>query len=121
MEELLINAIEHGNLNITYSEKTKAIQEDTFEQLVHERLNNQFYKDKKVTISFCQTASYDEWQIEDEGNGFDPSEIPTFTTLSQIQQLHGRGILISRFQFDEIEYKNDGKLVRIRRYANTAR
>ncbi len=118
LEELIINAIEHGNLNITFNEKNKAILDDTFERLVQERLNNQLYKDKKVTISFYQTSQYDEWQIEDEGNGFDPSEIPTFTKLSQIQQLHGRGILISRFQFDEIEYKNDGRLVRVRRYAS---
>lgn len=118
LEELIINAIEHGNLNISFAEKNQAIFNGTFEELVQERKSNNLYKDKKITISFHQEPNYDEWQIEDEGNGFDPSEIPTFTKLSQIQQLHGRGILISRFQFDEIEYKNEGRLVRIRRYAS---
>lgn len=116
LEELLINAIEHGNLNISYHEKSQALENGTFEQLIEFQKNNSLYKDKKVTITFNQTPQYDEWIISDEGEGFDPCEIPSFTKKNEVNKLHGRGILITRFQFDEIAYSNEGRTVRVRRY-----
>jgi len=33
--------------------------------------------------------------------------------------VHGRGILISRFQFDEMEYIGKGNIVRVKKSSNT--
>ncbi len=116
IEELIINAIEHGNLSITYDKKSNALQNNSYEKLVHSRINKQENKNKKVHIIFHQEQTFDEWLIEDEGNGFDPCEIPSFSKPFEINRLHGRGILINRFYFDEIEYCNNGKTVRVRKY-----
>ena len=109
LEELIYNAIEHGNLNISFSEKTNALECGNFEELIAERQKDAKYKDKKVFISFNQCPEYDEWYIQDEGNGFDLG-------ISIKEELHGRGIRLSRFFFDEIEYKENGNIVRVRRY-----
>lgn len=114
LEELIINAIEHGNLAITYEEKSIAIQEDSFEKLIEKKINNETLKNKKVTIEFHQEQTYHEWTINDEGNGFNPCNISSFSKDSE--WIHGRGIMICRFLFDEIEYFNEGKSVRVRRY-----
>lgn len=116
IEELIINAIEHGNLSITYNEKTIALQNDCFEQLVASRNNAQENRNKKVRIIFHQEPTFDEWFIEDEGNGFDSREIPSLSQAVEINELHGRGILINQFLFDEIEYRDNGKTVRVRIY-----
>lgn len=116
LEELIINAIEHGNLSITYDEKTIALQNDCFEQLVASRNNTQENRNKKVRIIFHQEPTFDEWFIEDEGKGFNPCEIPSITNTLENNNLHGRGILINQFYFDEIEYRDNGKTVRVRIY-----
>lgn len=116
IEELIINAIEHGNLSITYNEKSSALQNNSFEKLIQSRINKRENKNKKVHIIFHQEQTFDEWYIEDEGNGFDPCEIPSLSKAFEINRLHGRGILINRFHFDEIEYCNNGRSVRVRKY-----
>ena len=116
LEELIINAIEHGNLNISFEEKNAAILNGTFEDLICQRQQDSKYKDKSVSIEFHQEPEYDEWFIKDAGLGFDLCEVPTIIGESEINCLHGRGIFLSRFQFDEIEYSENGTKVRIRRY-----
>ncbi len=116
LEELLINAIEHGNLNISYDEKSRAIEDGTFDNLLTSRLNDSKYACRKVTVAFNQVLEYDEWIISDEGDGFDIRTIPTVMDDESLKQLHGRGIQITKFQFDEIEYSEDGKTVRVRKY-----
>ncbi|MCQ2960273.1 MAG: response regulator [Bacteroidales bacterium] len=117
LEELIINAIEHGNLNISFKEKSQAILNNTFEDLLTQRQQDKQYKDKIVSIIFHQEPEYDEWYIKDEGKGFDLCELSEITNDSAISCMHGRGIMISRFQFDEIEYSENGTKVRVRRYA----
>ncbi|MBQ3676222.1 MAG: ATP-binding protein [Bacteroidales bacterium] len=116
LEELIINAIEHGNLNISFAEKNAALLNGTFDELVSKRQQDSRYKDKSVSIEFHQEPEFDEWLIKDEGLGFDICEVPTIIGESEINCLHGRGIFLSRFQFDEIEYSENGTKVRIRRY-----
>ena len=116
LEELIINAIEHGNLNISFEEKSTAILNGTFANLLSQRQENKLYKDKNITITFHQEPEYDEWFIKDEGCGFNPCEIPSLVKESDCNRLNGRGILISRFLFDEIQYTEGGSKVRLRRY-----
>ena len=51
LEELIINAIEHGNLNISFEEKNTAILNGTFASLLEQRQVNELYKDKNITIN----------------------------------------------------------------------
>ncbi|MBP5583802.1 MAG: ATP-binding protein, partial [Bacteroidales bacterium] len=97
LEELIINAIEHGNLNISFEEKNTAILNGTFASLLEQRQVNELYKDKNITITFHQEPEYDEWFIKDEGHGFNPCEISSLAKESECERLHGRGILISKF------------------------
>lgn len=116
LAELIINAIEHGNLQISYEEKTTALHNCTFENLLKERQEDERFKNRTVSIEFHQEPTFDEWFIKDDGDGFDYTEITTIFDNSNIEQLHGRGIFLSRFQFDEIEYSEHGTKVRLRRY-----
>jgi len=116
LDEIIINAIEHGNLKISYKEKSNAIQNNSFEALIQERNSLPKYAHKKVTLNFTFKDGYCEWIIEDEGDGFDPNSIPNPITNDGTESLHGRGIFITRFQFDELEYIGKGNVVRLRKY-----
>lgn len=109
--ELLVNAFEHGNLGIDYTEKSKAIREKRLDHLYEERLADSRYNKRKIHIEFTLEKDFCEWIISDEGDGFDISH---FSILSEDvrDNEHGRGIFISKMHLDELEYLDNGKKVR---------
>ncbi len=118
--ELITNAIEHGNLGISYDEKSETMEDGGtigIDALIHAREESSECREKKVTIDFVQQPKYVEWVIRDEGKGFDWKELEKKSQEGDsILSLHGRGIFLSRFQFDELEYEGVGNVVRIRKY-----
>ncbi len=115
LNEIITNAVEHGNLNISYTEKTNALKNNYFDKLVKERCVSSENANKKVTIDYSYQDGYCEWIISDCGKGFNPNSIPNPIIGIGSELLHGRGIFISRFQFDELEYLDKGNVVRLRK------
>lgn len=111
--ELVTNSVEHGNLEIDYQEKTEALDNNTLEALYEERLSDPKKANRFVTIEFNQNTEYCQWLIKDEGDGFDWQNVKNPLEGESILELHGRGIFISRFQFDELEYLGNGNTVRV--------
>ena len=71
LTELMINAVEHGNLGITYKDKSALNVEGEWENEVARRLELPLYKDKNVTIEFSRNDNKITFLIVDQGNGFD--------------------------------------------------
>jgi CheY-like chemotaxis protein len=112
LHELLINAIEHGNLGITYTEKTNLIFDGGWEREVSRRQNLPENHDKFAYISFKATKDTIVVHIKDGGKGFDWRK---YLELSpdRITDPHGRGIATSRMMsFDSVEYLGVGNEVR---------
>ena len=111
LSELVTNAIEHGNLNITFEEKSEMLKNFSLEDLYSKRLKNKKLADRKVTVEYAFSPEKCEWTITDEGNGFDPNSIPDPLAEENIEKLHGRGIFFSRHLFDSVEYLGKGNIV----------
>ncbi len=109
--ELITNAIEHGNLAITYIEKQQALDKGNLNELYAERLENPELKSRKVKVDFFTDNEKYQWTITDEGNGFNWKSIPDPTDQEHILELNGRGIFISKFLFDKVEYSGNGNTV----------
>ncbi len=114
--ELITNAIEHGNLTITYDEKQHALNEGNLDELYKERTDNIQYRLRKIFVDFLENPDFVQWTVTDEGNGFDWRQLPDPTDQNHILELNGRGIFISKFLFDEIEYNQKGNSVTARKY-----
>jgi len=115
--ELITNAIEHGNLGIDFQETTEIVKrEGSTSSLVCERQKDPKYANRKVTIDFYMDQERCEWLIEDEGEGFDINSVPIYDKKDIIMLEHGRGIYLSRLQFDSIEYLGRGNQVRVVKY-----
>lgn len=111
LSELLINAVEHGNLGITYSEKTKLVLSGTWMQEVERRLEAPTYKERMGRLAFKATKESISVVIKDEGEGFDWTK---YVELSpqRATDPHGRGIAASRhMSFDSLEYLGVGNEV----------
>jgi len=114
IREILINAIEHGNLNITYDEKTAAMAENRYLEFIKERQNKPAYRDKKVTVEYMINEEKLVCKITDEGQGFDYTAMLSDegTQEANSEMLpHGRGITMTRQIFDEITYNRKGNQV----------
>ncbi len=115
--ELIANGVEHGSLEIGAEAKAAALAEggDALEQLHAARQAMPEYRDRKVVIACMADANQCEWLITDEGPGFDVEAVTHPLSSSGLLRPCGRGIFLSRLQFDELEYLGTGNQVRARK------
>jgi len=109
--ELLINAIEHGNLGITYAEKSQLMSAGNWQDEIETRLQCPPYSERMVYVSMQRTTSACIVTIADQGDGFDWQNYIDFSP-ERVFDLHGRGIAMSKaMSFDGIEYIGNGNTV----------
>lgn len=108
--ELLTNALEHGNLEISYDEKTECMaQGKNMIQFIQERAKDKRFRDRKIKISYIIGKVSSEFTIKDDGNGFDWRKM--METKADETLLHGRGIKLSRNLVNSISYNEKGNEV----------
>ena len=114
LTELMINAVEHGNLGISYSEKSKLITEEKWEDEVTQRLNLPENADKYVTIEFDRRNREEiVFLITDQGAGFDWQQYMEVSPNRAFDS-HGRGIAMANsLSLNHIEYLGSGNRVRV--------
>ena len=109
LREMIINAIEHGNLGITYKEKSQYLDNmGNMLNLIDERAKLEENKNKKILITYQLNEEKVIYQINDEGKGFNMDDIPDPTDPNNILKSHGRGIMMSRLYFDDFFYNDIG-------------
>lgn len=109
--ELLINAVEHGNLDITYTEKGRLLEENYWQQEIDLRLKMPRYASRVVNVNLQKTASAYIVTIQDQGKGFNWKPYLEFCPVRAFH-LHGRGIAMSKMlHFDQLEYTGNGNTV----------
>lgn len=112
LAELLANAVEHGNLGITYQEKTRLLEEDSLLQEVERRLDHADYRDRRVVLEVERHGADLHYRIEDQGEGFDWRKYLEISP-ERAFHTHGRGIAMSRkLCFDSLEFVGKGNEVR---------
>jgi len=111
LSELVINAVEHGNLGISYDDKSLLIDTDQWVHEIEKRLAMDEYRDKYVRLNYRRTSTALEFTIVDEGKGFDWSMFLEMDA-NRIFETHGRGIAMAKMlSFDDIQYSNGGSSV----------
>lgn len=111
LTELLVNAVEHGNLGITYTEKSRLKFDGTWEEEVAQRLTDPRYRHRQARI---QVEPLDNggirFTITDEGDGFDWQRYMDFDPERAFDP-NGRGIaMASRMSFSSLEYRGKGNI-----------
>jgi anti-sigma regulatory factor (Ser/Thr protein kinase) len=113
LSEIINNAIEHGNLGITFDEKSDALKASRFYPLAIERSHREPFKDRVVTIRsrVFPTLRRIEYFVADQGSGFDWRSLPDPKDKSNLLNRNGRGIMMARYAFDEMIYNETGNEV----------
>ena len=109
--ELVLNAVEHGSLEICYRDKRDALATDRYDLLVATRRRDPRFSSRKVTAS----AWYDKqahqlcYSVSDEGKGFpwrhllDRSE-----DACRTDDANGRGMFLAQAFFPNLTYNEAG-------------
>jgi len=109
--ELLLNAVEHGNLGITYDEKKQLMYEGCWEDELKRRSALPEYAGRMATVTVERKNGALEFRITDQGSGFDWMQ---YLDLDPARSLdpNGRGIAMSRrYSFSSVEFQGAGNVV----------
>ncbi len=111
LTELLVNGIEHGNLGISYAEKSVLLDQGQFEAEVVRRSALPEHMKKRVRITVERTDRNIEMTIFDDGSGFDWNQYIDLNR-ERADDLHGRGVAMAKLiSFDEVEFRGCGNQV----------
>lgn len=111
--EALYNAIEHGNLALSFTEKKRLIECGRYDEFIAERRALKPYADRAVTVLLQVTPERLIITVSDEGDGFDWRAHlgPKDDDESALLDVNGRGITIMQSAFDTVRYNDPGNTV----------
>ena len=111
LSELMINAIEHGNLHIDYDKKSELHAQGKWYEEVQRLLKTPEYKNKHATVEFIRAPGMITIQITDQGDGFNWRDFEQVDPRKMLDS-HGRGIIIARaLSFETLTYNEKGNQV----------
>jgi DNA-binding response OmpR family regulator len=109
--ELLINAVEHGNLGIGYEEKSKRLKDNNHSAEIERRLELPEFSNRKASVEFHREKARLVFVIKDQGDGFDWQDYIEFDP-ARLTHKHGRGIAMAlALSFTSLEYRGKGNEV----------
>lgn len=111
ISELLVNAIEHGNLGIGFEEKSKLQVSDGWLKEIERRLNLPENIHKFVEVEFTRYPTEIHITVKDSGLGFKPKPFEKIKTEQRLDK-SGRGIALAKhLAFERLEYSEKGNSV----------
>jgi DNA-binding response OmpR family regulator len=111
VREVLTNAVEHGNLELTYQDKTRALESGTLDEVLRERAARPELSRRRITVLVSRQERRLDISITDEGPGFDWTGLPDPSDPQNLLLAHGRGVLLARLSVDSMVYSGRGNQV----------
>ncbi|HJV91352.1 MAG TPA: response regulator [Holophagaceae bacterium] len=109
--ELFLNAVEHGNLGLTYEDKGRLLKDRQLDQEIQARLTQAPYRDRWVRVTYQRDSEGHTYTIQDEGAGFDWARYLDLDP-DRAFHAHGRGIAMARYLcFAAVSYQGRGNVV----------
>ncbi|MCG3142755.1 MAG: Chemotaxis response regulator protein-glutamate methylesterase [Gammaproteobacteria bacterium] len=111
ISEFLLNAVEHGNLELSYADKSALLREGAWHAEIERRLSLPQFAGRQVRVILENRPDRVTLTVIDGGAGFDWQAYLDFNPARAFD-LHGRGIAMSRLMcFDDVEYRGGGNEV----------
>ncbi|WP_166824529.1 ATP-binding response regulator [Thalassoroseus pseudoceratinae] len=114
LEEALVNAVIHGNLEI--SSELRGVDDNAFAELVLSRSESAPWCQRQVHCMAEISRTRARFVIRDEGPGFDPSSLPDPTIPENLEKASGRGLLLIRTFMDDVRYNDTGNEITLEKH-----
>jgi DNA-binding response OmpR family regulator len=114
--EVLINAVEHGNLELPVNHFLDIPGNEEKEKVValkNERLKDPKYSSKKIILKYLFNNTETMVTVIDEGPGFNTSAVMDFLIKEDDSNVEGcgRGIMLLKYAVDKIKFNDKGNEV----------
>lgn len=110
MDEALINAMHHGNLEVD-SRLRQSENEQEYYDLVRERKHQSPFCHRRVRVEAEFSDQHICVQISDDGQGFDPRSVPDPTCEENLHKTSGRGLFLIRSFMDQVAHNLTGNQI----------
>ncbi len=111
LSDLMINAVEHGNLGVSYEEKSLLKWEGDWAAEIARRLALPQFRERFATIRLERTPASVVFTITDQGHGFEWAKFLAFDPDRAFDP-NGRGIAMARMMsFSSLDYQGCGNVV----------
>ncbi|QSE98147.1 ATP-binding protein [Fulvivirga lutea] len=111
IESFIDNAKDKFQLNDDiYGNIMIAVTEAVNNAIKHGNKND---KQKNVTLTLLLEDGRINFNVEDEGSGFDFQNLPDPTAPENLEKPGGRGIFLMKHLADEVTFEEEGKVVRL--------
>ena len=116
IESFIDNAKERYQLDDDiYGNIMIAVTEAVNNAIKHGNASNKL---KNVFLSLSLTENLIQFVIKDEGSGFDYENLPDPTAPENLEKPGGRGIFLMKNLSDEVNFKENGRVVELSFYMN---
>jgi len=109
---VLVNAIEHGNLELS-SDLRESADRRGYLKLAAERRCQPPYRDRAVQVEARFSPTEAVFTVRDAGPGFDPAGLPDPTDPENLGKSTGRGLLLVRTFMDEVSFNKSGNEITV--------
>lgn len=117
IESFIDNAKERFSLDDDiYGNIMIAVTEAVNNAIKHGNSGN---KSKNVYLSLSLEDSLIKFVVKDEGSGFNYEDLPDPTAPENLEKPGGRGIFLMKHLSDEVQFKENGRVVELSFYMNT--
>ena len=114
LHEALVNALEHGNLELESTLKGDLfVEEDPYSKLREERMSDPAYAGRLIEVRLAMDTERFEVEISDEGPGFDTNLISPLPKGSDMGSHCGRGLPMIFLVMDEVHFNEKGNQIRL--------
>ena len=108
----MLNAVEHGTLELGYEGKAEHIQKGTLDAEISRREKLKKNLKKEVEVQFIHKDGRLSVRITDQGKGFDWKSYVDFSNERE-SFANGYGVLKALRSFDEVKYNTAGNQVMV--------
>jgi serine/threonine-protein kinase RsbW len=116
IESFIDNAKERYQLDDDiYGNIMIAVTEAVNNAIKHGNANN---KSKNVFLSLSLHKNLIQFIVKDEGSGFNYENLPDPTSPENLEKPGGRGIFLMKHLSDEVNFKENGRVVELSFYMN---
>ena len=116
LEEALVNALYHGNLEV--GSELREQNGDAYYALVDRRRSQTPFQERRIHVKATLSRREAQLVVRDEGLGFDPSSLPDPTDPANLEKASGRGVLLMRTFMDDVLYNDRGNVVTLTKRRN---
>ena len=113
LDEALVNAMHHGNLEVDSSLKEEEC--DRYYETVRQRRQEEPYCNRRVYVEVEFSEQHICVQISDEGPGFNPRDVPDPCDEANLHRVCGRGLFLIRSFMDQTAHNQVGNQITMTR------